>query len=139
MFEADTRPLEVYCWADGSGFGWKSPGAALFPETGYFDECPFLAVDVDVAGRIVDVGFALDLTDGEPVKDIRCRIERHCNDAAMSWEMTFPQGTLLTCHADETWKAAGSLAETLSASLTPHGDMLTVAITSRKLQALKRA
>lgn len=134
MFEADTRPLEVYCWADGSGFGWKSPGDDLFPETGYFEECLFLTIDVDVAGRIVDVGFALDPAEGEPAKDIQCRIERHCNATSMTWEMIFPQGTLLTCDTEETWKAAGSLSETLSATLTPHGDMLTVAITSRKLQ-----
>ena len=124
--KADTRPLEVYCWADGSGFGWKSPGDDLFPETGYFEECLFLTIDVDVAGRIVDVGFALDPAEGEPAKDIHA--------TSMTWEMTFPQGTLLTCDTEETWKAAGSLSETLSATLTPHGDMLTVAITSRKLQ-----
>ena len=132
--KADTRPLGVYCWADGSGFGWKAPGDDLFPETGYFEECLFLTIDVDVAGRIVDVGFALDPAEGEPAKDIQCRIERHCNATSMTWEMTFPQGTLLTCDTEETWKAAGSLSETLSATLTPHGDMLTVAITSRKLQ-----
>lgn len=135
IFEADTRPLEVYRWADGSGFGWKSPGDDLLPETGYFEESPFLTVDVDAAGRIVDVGFALDPADGKPAKDVQCRIARHCNDASMTWEMTFPQGTLLTCDSEEVWRAAGSLAETLSATLTPHGDMLTVAITSRKLQA----
>lgn len=131
----DTRALEVYCWADGSGFGWKSPGDELLPETGYFEECPFLTVDVDVAGRIVDVGFALVPVDGGPAKDIQCRIERHCNDTSMTWEMTFPQGTLLTCDTEETWKAAGSLSETLSATLTSHGEMLTVAVTLRKLQA----
>lgn len=135
MARPDTRALTVYCWADGSGFGWKSPGEAMFPQTGYFDECPLLTVDVDINGKIIDVSFAFDATNGRLENDIECSIDRHCEDEWMIWKITFPQGSLLTCNGVETWRAVGKLADTLSVTLTPHKEMLTVSIKSGKLSA----
>ncbi|MDK8602266.1 hypothetical protein QP858_07330 [Trueperella bernardiae] len=135
MNRLDTRTLTAYCWADGSGFGWKAPGEALFPQTGYFDESPLLTVDVDIEGKIIDVGFALDATNGRLETDIQCSIDRHCEDEWMIWTITFSQGSLLMCNEEETWRAVGELADTLSVTLTPHNEMLTLSVKSGKLSA----
>ena len=105
----------------------------MFPQTGYFDESPFLTIDIDVEGTILGVAFALDAEDGRLDKDIQCTIDRFYEDDSMIWEMTFPQGSLMSCHKEETWHAAGKLADTLSATLTPHDGMLTLSLRSGKL------
>lgn len=133
MFRPDTRALTVYCWADGSGFGWKSPGAVIFPQTCYFGESPFFTVDVDIDGKIVDVGFALDAAEGRLEHDIECSIDRRYEDEWMIWEIAFPQGSLLTCTEEETWHAVGKLADTLSVTLTPDRETLKMSIRSGKL------
>lgn len=135
MIRQDSRTLTVYCWADGSGFGWKAPGGALFPQTGYFEECPFLTIDVDIEGRILDVGFAFDAKTGRLENDIECSIDRHCEDDLMIWTITLPQGIFLACKEEETWRAVGKLADTLSVTLTPRNEMLTLSVKSRKLGA----
>ncbi|QTG75339.1 hypothetical protein [Trueperella pecoris] len=135
MFRPDTRALTVYCWADGSGFGWKSPGAVIFPQTGYFGESPFFTVDVDIDGKIVDVGFALDAAEGRLEHDIECSIDRRYEDEWMIWEIAFPQGSLLTCTEEETWHAVGKLADTLSVTHTPDRETLKMSIRSGKISA----
>lgn len=107
----------------------------MFPQTGYFDECPLLTVDVDINGKIINVSFAFDATNGRLENDIECSLDRHCEDEWMIWKITFPQGSLLTCNGEETWHAVGKLADTLSVTLTPHEEMLTVSIKSGKLSA----
>lgn len=132
MCRPDNRALTVYCWADGSGFGWKSPGEDIFPQTGYFDESPVFTVDVDVDGKIIDVGFALDSANGKLEDDIQCSIDRHYEDESMIWQITFPQGCPIACHEKQTWHAVGKLSKSLSVTLTPDGEMLTLSIKSRK-------
>lgn len=135
MLLPDARALNVYCWADGSGFGWRSPGGARFPRTGYFDECPYLTVDVDIDGKIIDVGFALDTPNGKLEKDIECSLVRYVEERWMIWTLSFPQGSLLICDEQETWHAVGDLANTLSATLVPQHEMVTLSIKSGKLSA----
>ena len=53
----------------------------------------------------------------------------------MIWTITFPQGIFLACNEEETWRAVGKLADTLSVTLTPRNEMLTLAIKSGKLSS----
>ncbi|KTF04865.1 hypothetical protein AQZ59_00168 [Trueperella bernardiae] len=39
------------------------------------------------------------------------------------------------CNEEETWRAVGELADTLSVTLTPHNEMLTLSVKSGKLSA----
>lgn len=125
LWNADSLLLGRWQWVRVEG-----SGGALFPQTGYFEKCPFLTIDVDIEGRILEVDFALDAKNGRLENDVECSINRHSEDDVMVWTITLPQGITLACDEEETWRAVGKLADTLSVTLTPRNEMLTLAIKS---------